>query len=241
MPILHWAVTNSIKGAMRLLCSIDSQQLAKIPACGPLILVTNHVNFLDAPVMYTHLRPRPVTAFAKIESWDSPWMGRLFDLWEVIPIHRGTADAAAMRQGLAALRQGKILAISPEGTRSGNGRLQPGHPGVIPIAQHSGAPLLPVVFYGHEVFKDNFHRLRRTEFHISVGQPFYLDFPQKKLTHALRQSITDEIMYRLASLLPPYYRGAYADFSGASTHYLRFISSEALGATPPSGRIAPIY
>ena len=222
MPLMHWIVTSTIKRATRVLCCVDDVELAKIPARGPLILVTNHVNFLDAPVMYTHLQPRPVTAFAKTESWDSPWMGRLFDLWDVIPLERGAADTTAMRKGLQVLQQGKILAISPEGTRSGNGCLLPGHPGVIPVALHSGAPLLPVAFYGHEVFKDQLRRLQRTDFHISVGQQFFLDIPQGKTTRAIRQAITDEIMYRLATLLPPAYRGAYANLAAASANYLRF-------------------
>lgn len=240
MPLMHWVVTTTIKGSMSLLCRIDDSQLSRIPAAGPLILVTNHVNFLDAPVMYTSLQPRPMTAFAKIESWDSPWMGRLFDLWKVIPIHRGAADITAMRKGLQALQQGKILAISPEGTRSGNGRLLPGHPGMIPVALHSGAPLLPVVFYGHDRFRNDFRNLRRTEFHISVGEPFYLELPVKKLTHEMRQEITDEIMFRLAELLPVEYRGTYANLTGASSNYLRFALNESIGATPQSSRIAPM-
>ncbi len=60
-----------------------------VPAQGPLMLVANHVNFLDAPVMYTHLQPRPLTAFVKAETWDNPVMGLLFNIWGGIPIRRG--------------------------------------------------------------------------------------------------------------------------------------------------------
>ena len=77
--------------------------------------------------MFTHLQPRKVTAFAKAETWDNPFMGYLFDLWGAIPIQRGEADTTAFRMALKALQEGKILAITPEGTRSGNGQLAHGH------------------------------------------------------------------------------------------------------------------
>jgi 1-acyl-sn-glycerol-3-phosphate acyltransferase len=98
--------------------------------------------------VYTHLQPRPITGFAKIETWDNPAMGRLFDLWQAIPLQRGRADIEALRRGLEALAEGKILAVAPEGTRSGHGQLQPAHAGVVMLALHSGAPLLPLAFYG---------------------------------------------------------------------------------------------
>jgi 1-acyl-sn-glycerol-3-phosphate acyltransferase len=195
-----------------------------VPARGPLILVCNHINFLEVPLMYTHLQPRPLTGFAKSETWDNPWLAPLFNLWGAIPLQRGEADTKALRKGLQALQEGKIVVITPEGTRSHNGQLQQGHPGVITLALHSAAPLLPLVYYGQEALEDNLRRLKRTEFHINVGQPFYLTVPKGKVTHAVRQAITDEIMYQLAILLPAGYRGVYADLSTATTQYLQFIS-----------------
>lgn len=216
-------VTNAIiKGLARVLCRVDHAQLAHVPPAGPLILVSNHVNFLDVPVVYTHLQPRPVTGFSKAETWDDPFLGPLFSLWRIIPLRRGEADVAAFRRGLAALAEGQIVAILPEGTRSGDGRLQRGHPGVVTLAVHSGAPILPLVNYGFEHFRENIVRLRRTPFHVAVGQPFTVATDGVKLTGAVRRAITDEIMYQLAALLPEAYRGCYADLSAATTRYLRF-------------------
>jgi 1-acyl-sn-glycerol-3-phosphate acyltransferase len=103
-----------------------------------LILVANHINFLEVPIMFTHLQPRPVTGFAKVETWNNPAMGALFDLWGAIPLKRGSADTVAFKRGLEVLEAGKILAVAPEGTRSGNGMLQKGHPGVVMLALRSG-------------------------------------------------------------------------------------------------------
>jgi 1-acyl-sn-glycerol-3-phosphate acyltransferase len=224
MSVADWTVNKTIKGITRMLCRVEDLPLGKVPPHGPLILVCNHINFLEVPLMYTHLQPRQVTGFAKSETWDNPWLAPLFNLWGAIPLQRGEADTKALRQGLQALQQGKIVVITPEGTRSQNGRLLRGRPGVITLALHSGAPLLPLVYYGQEALENNLRRLRRTEFHINVGRPFYLTVPKGKVTHDVRQEITDEIMYQLALLLPPDYRGTYADLSAITTRYLQFIS-----------------
>ncbi len=221
--LTHWTVTNTIKGITQLLCRIESAPFKQVPLEGPLILVCNHINFLEVPLMYSHLQPRPITGFAKAETWDSRWLGPLFDLWGAIPLHRGEADTAALRTGLQALKAGKIVVITPEGTRSGDGRLRKGHPGIVTLALHSGAPLLPLVYYGSEAFQHNIRRLRRTDFHIRTGRLFVVDSPSLPVTRLTRQQITDEIMYQLAALLPPEYRGAYSDLSAASQNYLRFI------------------
>jgi len=166
-------VNGAIKGITRLLCRVDDAQLVRVPERGPLILVANHINFLEVPLIYTHLLPRPVTGFAKAETWDNPAMAALFDLWEAIPLQRGEADHSAIRRALKALSEGQILAMAPEGTRSGDGRLQRGQPGVVTLALLSGAPLLPIVYYGGERLRGNLARLRRTDFHIVVGRSLW--------------------------------------------------------------------
>jgi 1-acyl-sn-glycerol-3-phosphate acyltransferase len=222
MSVAFWTVNNVIKGLLRVACQVDDQELHQVPSHGPLILVCNHVNSLEVPLVFTHLQPRPVTGFAKSESWESRWMGALFDLWGIIPIRRGEADTVAMRRGLEALAQGKIVAITPEGTRSRHGRLQSGQAGVVTLAMHSGAPLQPLVYFGGETLSQNLRRLRRTDFHIRVGPAFCINTHGARLTREVRQEITTEIMYRLAALLPEAYRGEYADLSKATTQYLEF-------------------
>ncbi|MFC1879789.1 1-acyl-sn-glycerol-3-phosphate acyltransferase, partial [Chloroflexota bacterium] len=67
MSLAFWTVTNTIKGLTRILCRVEGQALEQVPSEGPLILVSNHINFLDAPLVYTHLQPRPLTGFVKAE------------------------------------------------------------------------------------------------------------------------------------------------------------------------------
>ena len=84
-------------------------------------------------------------------------------------------------------------------------------------------PLLPVGFYGAENYTDNLRKLKRTDFHLRVGKPFHLDTQGDKVTHEVRQLMVEQMMYQLALVLPPEYRGHYADGSAATQKYLEFL------------------
>jgi len=223
MNFTETVVTISIKSLTRMLCNVDDGALVNVPQQGPLIIACNHINFMDVPLLFTHLQPRKITGFAKAETWDNPAMAFLFDLWGAIPIQRGAADMDAIRSALEALNAGKILVIAPEGTRSGHGRLGKGYPGIVILAHHSQAPILPLVYYGGEHLRDNLNRLKRTDFHIRVGKVFNLQFPEGKIDRATRDKMVEEIMYQIAQLLPDEYRGYYSDPSRSSKNYINYV------------------
>ncbi len=220
MNLAQTVVYSPIRVLGRTLCRVHDEELKAIPHKGPLLLVANHVNFLDVPIFYTHLIPRSVTGFAKIETWNNPALGFFFSLGGAIPIRRGEVDRTAIGHARDVLRSERILAIAPEGTRSGDGRLQKARTGVSVLALDSGAPVIPVAYYGGEKFSHNLPRLRRTDFYFRVGPPFRVRMEGGKLTRDVREQITTEIMYRLAALLPPEYRGYYADLSRATNRFL---------------------
>jgi len=222
MTLTYRIVVAAFKGLTSFLCRIDDAQLARVPDQGPLIVVTNHVNLLEIPTIYTRLQPRPVTGFVSAHRWDSRPLQWLLDVCGTIPLHRGEADISAMRRGMDRLRAGHMVLIAPEGTRSGHGRLQKALPGVVLLAVHSGAPVLPVVHYGSERYRDNLRRLRRTDFHIVVGRPFTLDAGAAQVTRQVRRQMLDEVMYQMSALLPPAYRGVYSDLNAATERYLAF-------------------
>ena len=112
--VVNWV----LRRVFQTVCRIDRGQLVKVPAQGPLIMIGNHINFLEIPVGIPHLDPRVVTGIAKRESWKNPLFYFLFNQWEGIPIDRGEVDREAFNLALKALEQGKILGIAPEGTRS---------------------------------------------------------------------------------------------------------------------------
>ncbi|HRQ24026.1 MAG TPA: hypothetical protein PLF42_11425 [Anaerolineales bacterium] len=79
---------------------------------------------------------------------------------------------------------------------------------------------MPVVHWGGEVYLRNLKRLKRTDFHIRVGEPFRIDVEGVKVTAEIRQQIADEMMYRIAKLLPEEYRGEYSDPGKATGKFL---------------------
>jgi 1-acyl-sn-glycerol-3-phosphate acyltransferase len=210
------------RGITGSICRIDDAQLAQVPYQGPLIIVTNHTNILEIPIIYSRLQPRAVHGLVLAARWENPILGWMLNVCQTIPLQRGEADFSAIRRALNYLQAGHILIISPEGTRSGDGLLQCAHPGVVSLALHSHAPLLPIVYSGAEKYKENLARLRRTDFHLSVGKSFYLDARGSKVTRQVRKQMIDEIMYQLAALLPQAKRGIYSDLSTSTSDYLIF-------------------
>ena len=213
-----------IRGVLRLAFRVHDDALSKVPRNGPLIITPNHINSLEVPIVFTHLMPRQLTGYAKAESWDNPIIGWLFNQWEGIPLHRGEADLVALKRGIEYVKNGGMLVIAPEGTRSRTGILQRGHPGAVLIALKSKAPILPMAYYGNEIFFDNIKKFRRTDFYIVVGNQFHLVVEEKRLTGEIRQQIVDEMMYQIAALLPEKYRGVYTDLDQATTRYIAFDS-----------------
>jgi len=212
----------TLKALTSLICRIDDAELRNIPQQGPLIIYTNHVNILEIPIIYTHLQPRRVHGMLLAERWDNPALGWMLDATETIPLHRAEADTTAIRQGLKMLEKGEMIVIAPEGTRSHDGRLAPAHPGVVLLALHSRAALVPVAYFGAEKFKENLKRLKRTDFHINVGRIFHLDEHGEKVTRPVREQMLEEMMFQLAGLLPPQYRGQYGNAPDTSERYLVF-------------------
>lgn len=225
MNIIKWIVTNGCKFGLRVLCRVHSEEMKKIQPSGPLILYSNHTGSIEAPIFYGELAPRPVTGLAKVESWDNWLINRVFTIWNLIPIRRGESDMDAMRAALGALEQNNILGIAPEGTRNRTGGLLRAKPGIVMIATRSDAPLQAIAHWGGENFRDNLKRFKRTDFHIRVGPVFHLDARGARITKEIRQQMVDEMMYQLAKLLPPEYRGEYADLENATEEYLRFVTN----------------
>lgn len=215
-------VNGVLRLAIRPLFRINTNELDKIPAEGPLLIYPNHIGSMEVPLIYSLLQPRPVSAMAKAESWDSRFYAWLFDLWRLVPVKRGEADINAIRRSIEIIRDGYIFTISPEGTRSGDGKLQQAHPGIVPIALKTGTPLQPIAHFGIEDLSQNLKKLRRTNFNIRVGKPFTLDPGGERVNSAVRQEMVDEMMIELAKLLPEEYRGFYADKVDKELKYIRY-------------------
>lgn len=210
-PLLREKTVNGIiLFLLKILCKVDRREIEKLPLEGPYLLAVNHINFLDIPVLYLHLLPRNITGLVKKETWDIPLHGFLANVWHAIPIRRGVVDTEAMNLCEEYLKQGGILFVAPEGTRSGDGKLRPGKAGIVPLAVRSGVPVYPVAHFGGEHLSKSLKRLRRPTITLRVGSPFTLNPPEIPVSSKTRREIADLIMFRIAELLPPEYRGVYA-------------------------------
>lgn len=180
-----------------------------IPSQGPLLVVANHLNLADPPLIGVSLG-RKAIFIAKEELFRSRLSGYFVRNFGAFPIHRGQLDRKALRQAQGVLDQGMALIMFPEATRSNNAQLQLALPGSALIALRGGAPILPVGITGTERLKGAAWLLRRPRIIVNIGSPFHLPPVSSKLTKVELVELTNFIMGHIAELLPVEYRGNYA-------------------------------
>jgi 1-acyl-sn-glycerol-3-phosphate acyltransferase len=173
---------------------------------GGLILVSNHLNVTDIPLIGAWC-PRAVLFFAKSEVRDWPIVGGIGQAYGQIFARRGEADRQAIRESLACVAAGQVLGIFPEGHRSPGTGLLPAQPGVALLAARSAAPVWPVAVTGSDrIFKD-----LRPRVTLTGGLPFdpLAVAREEQGREPSHQEVADGIMRRVAALLPDSFRGHY--------------------------------
>ena len=181
-----------------------------IPSQGPLLIVANHLNNADPPLLDVSLN-RKVVYMAKEELFRSRFLSYFIRGFGAFPVHRGRLDKQAFRQADQLLAQGLVLVMFPEGKRSKSAQLQPASSGSALIALRNSVPILPVGITGTERIKGAAWLLRRPEIIVNIGRPFHLPPVSSKLNKVELINLTNYIMRHIAELLPPEYRGYYAD------------------------------
>jgi 1-acyl-sn-glycerol-3-phosphate acyltransferase len=178
---------------------------SNVPRSGPLLVTMNHLGGGD-PVLVIGYLGRPLAIAGKVEVLGWPVIGRLARAYGMIPLRRGEPERAALKRMLAVLESSQALLIAPEGRESLTGALEPGKTGPAFLALHANAPILPVAITG-TAWRDvlpTWRRLRRPPVTLTFGEPYRLPPGMP------RREAADEIMRRIAALLPPQYRGVYA-------------------------------
>jgi 1-acyl-sn-glycerol-3-phosphate acyltransferase len=202
--LVLWRLVFPILRALGLfLVPVRVEGRENLPRSGPYLLVSNHVSWIDPPWLELVVA-RPLRYLAKRELFAVPLLGWILLQAGVFPLERHTADHGALRKALAFLGAGEIVGIFPEGHRSRNGVLLRARPGVAFIARRSGAPIVPVAFTGTEVAR--LGRFWRHDVTVRFGPPFHA----RDLGAEGEQALADAIMGRIAAMLPPERRGAYA-------------------------------
>ena len=217
MSLAKRFVNGVLRTFFRLFFKIDRSELVKVPQTGPLMMIVNHTSVFEGPLLYVFLQPRPMHALAKKELWNNPITRYLMNLWESIPVDRGNVSRQAMDAIFEVLDKGEIFAIAPEGTRSKDGALKRGKGGIAFIAYKNLTPMVPIAVTGFENFKRNLFRLRRTKITIKVGEVFQPIRHAGRLDSEGRQTLADEMMVRIASLMDGSHKGYYKSYDSTFT------------------------
>ena len=207
---------NFIRWLIRILFNIiarvEVSGYEHLPKEGSFVITTNHLGIIDVPIAFYALDRWDM--FVMIgEKWEKVylfrWVGKYFNF---VFIDRFNPDIKTLRKVISLMEKSNILVIAPEGTRSRTGSLIEAKPGASYLATKLNRPIVPVGITGTEdkAFLGNLKKLRRGYITVTAGPAFNLPpLPRENRDEALKQD-TDEIMCRIAALLPEKYRGVYA-------------------------------
>lgn len=207
--IIRWL----IRLLFNIIARVDVTGYENLPKEGSFVIATNHLGMVDVPIAYYALDYWDMFVLIA-DKWQKVglfrWVGNYFNF---IFIDRYNSDIKALRQVISLMEKNNILVIAPEGTRSRTGALIEAKPGVSYLATKLNRPIVPVAITGTEdkALLGSLKKLRRAHITLTAGQAFTLPpLPRQNRDEALKQ-YTDEIMCRIAALLPEEYRGVYAD------------------------------
>lgn len=179
-----------------------------VPPFGPLLLVCNHISYIDPPLLVVTIGRR-LNFIGKQDLFFNPLSRFILKQFNVYPLNRSGPAVDTVRLSLDLLSQDQALVVFPEGRRSSDHSLQQGLPGAAYIALKSQAILLPVGITGAEkvpLWRIPFPFVRLS---VNIGQPFSLPVIEGTPSREVMKSLSDMIMGRIAALLPEKYRGIY--------------------------------
>jgi 1-acyl-sn-glycerol-3-phosphate acyltransferase len=192
------------------LMNIHFSGLENIPPTGGCILATNHLSRLDTPLIFMAVEREDLSGLVTHKYRYNPLFALFVKVSNSIWINRDIADYQAIRAALAHIKSGGVLGIAPEGTRSRNGKLIQAKSGVALLAEKAGVPIIPVGIHGSEDTMFKLRHFRRPDVFAIFGKPFLLPAIDRVDREASLLRNTDEIMCRIAALLPEKYHGFYS-------------------------------
>jgi 1-acyl-sn-glycerol-3-phosphate acyltransferase len=207
VPAIYWSATWALRGVLWVVGRWHVEGRDNVPADGALIVVSNHLNNTDPPILAAGVARRRIRFMAKIELYKYPF-GVVPRLYGAFPVRRLEADMGALLNAERILKNGGVLGMFPEGTRSRARTLGTPHPGTALIALRTGAPILPCAITGTEQLHKPLTYLRKPRVRIRIGQPFVVE-KVRRPTEADVSALTRRIFDEIAALLPPQYVGTY--------------------------------
>ena len=130
-----------------LLFRVEKIDLHKVPPEGNFILCSNHISYID-PVIIGAYIPRYTYFMAKKELYNNKFLSSLVTFLNAFPVDRQTLSRKTISKSFRILKDGNILGVFPEGTRSTDGILRKGKKGIGFLSAYSGSPVIPVAISG---------------------------------------------------------------------------------------------
>ena len=213
MELVAPVFQRALRAMLRVLADWRVSGREHVPHRGALILVANHQSNMDPALLGASLG-RPARFLAKGSLFSNPIFSAFLRSYGAFPVKRDGIDMAASRWALKQLEEGYALALFPEGSRSPGG-MKKALPGAAFLANAARAPILPAGITGTErlgpIWRVAFPTGTLT---VTFGEPFMLPTPRDKPDREWLEEQTELIMRRVAALLPPEYRGVYAEEQG---------------------------
>ena len=209
-PYLYAILRAIVRLLFRLLTRTEIRGTKNMPAHGPFIVLTNHLSAIDPPLILAVI-PAPITVFAAHTHRHEFFVGELMNAMGAIWVRRGEVDREALNAAIEVLKEGGVIGLAPEGTRSRTGALIEGKIGAAYLATRADVPLVPVALTGTEIGLPAVFRLTRPRITVTIGPPFRLPNPNPQAGRQELEVHTDLIMRTLAEMLPDKYRGVYRD------------------------------
>lgn len=125
---------------------VEVQGIENLPQEGGYILVANHRTYFD-PVLVAIRMKRQVNFMAKIELFQNKFLGPIIKHLGAFPVSRGTGDTSAIDKAIKTVKDGDVLSLFPEGTRSKTGEIMRFKSGAIVVASQTGADIVPTAIY----------------------------------------------------------------------------------------------
>jgi 1-acyl-sn-glycerol-3-phosphate acyltransferase len=202
-----------IRFLVRTLTKFTVENQERLPKEGGVLITTNHLSRLDTPILLAITDRDDLVAIVAKKYKEKPFFKWILEkVGTMVWMDRTTTDFTAMRQAIEQLRKGAMVGIAPEGTRSREtiGLLE-GKPGAALMVARTSVPIVPVGIIGSEKINQHFLRLQRPPVSIRVGEAYTLPEMDQEDRQGWLSRSTEEIMCRIAALLPPEYRGFYTD------------------------------
>ena len=208
-PVMRWVC----RLLFHILGQVKLSGKEHVPYGRAYIVVINHISIFDPPLAAAFW-PEVLEILGASDVADRPGQGQVFNMYGVIPVHRGEYDREAMQRAVAALESGRPLLMAPEGGRSHATTMRRAKPGIAYLIEKYNVPVVPVGLVGTtDDFWQRAKRGERPHLEMRIGKPFSL--PPVSDTgisnRESRQRNADLVMRHVAGLLPEKYRGAYAE------------------------------